>query len=98
MVLGVRSHAFCMAEARFDTSSKPSSNDIARAATKAENSPSEWPATASGWKASPAIIALMTEWRNKAGCVTLVCFSASAVPSNMMSVIRKPSNSLARSK
>ena len=37
----------------------------------------------------------MTEWRNTAGWVTLVCLSSSSVPANMMSVMRtKSSNRL----
>ena len=53
-----------------------------------KNSPSECPATASGF--TPSALAMMTEWRNTAGWVTLVCLSSSSVPANMMSVMRKP--------
>ena len=36
---------------------------------------------------------MITEWRNTAGWVTLVCLSSSSVPANMMSVMRKPRRS-----
>ncbi|MNT69726.1 hypothetical protein D3C72_2080620 [compost metagenome] len=63
-------------------------------ATKAENSPKECPATISGLKSSK-VLAKITECKNTAGCVTLVSFSSSAVPSNIISVILKPNISLA---
>ncbi len=96
MLPGRFSQHFCMAIARFDTRRNPSSNDTAPETTNAENSPSECPATASGF--TPSTLARITEWRNTAGCVTLVCFSSSAVPPNMMSVMRNPRISSAFSK
>ncbi|MNY68683.1 hypothetical protein D3C86_2064850 [compost metagenome] len=83
-----------MAAARFATRDRPSSKESAPAATNAENSPSEWPATILGEK-SGDIFARITEWINIAGWVTLVCFSSSSVPSNMIFVISKPRISLA---
>ena len=94
IVLGVISQAFCIAIARWETSFKPSSKDKVPLATKAENSPKEWPATISGLKLSN-VFAKITECKNTAGCVTLVSFNCSAVPSNMMSVMRNPNISLA---
>ena len=72
MVDGVFSQAFCIAIARADTKRTPSSNDKAPAATSAENSPREWPATISGQKSGPIVFANITECRKMAGCVTLV--------------------------
>ena len=95
IVDGATSHAFCIACARCDTSFNPSSNDIAPAATSAENSPSEWPATISGANSSPIVFANITECKNTAGWVTLVCFKSSGVPSNIKSVILKPKISFA---
>ena len=98
IVPGFFSQAFCMALARAATSFSPSSKLSAPAATSAENSPREWPATMSGLNASPKQRAEMTLWRNTAGCVTLVSFSCSSVPANMMPVILKPRISSALSK
>ena len=95
IVEGVASHAFCMACARLDTNTNPSSKERAPAATKAENSPKEWPATMSGWNASPNVFAKITEWRKIAGCVTFVCFRSSSVPANIRSVMRNPKISFA---
>ncbi|MNE09379.1 hypothetical protein D3C80_1020520 [compost metagenome] len=94
MVDGFISQAFCMANALWETNFNPSSKDKAPLATKAENSPNECPATISGLKSS-SVLAKITECKNTAGCVTLVSFNCSAVPSNMMSVMRKPNISLA---
>ena len=95
MVLGCNSQAFCMAKARLETNFKPSSNVNDPLATNAENSPSECPATISGLKLPPKVLAKITECKNMAGCVTLVSFKSSAEPSNMMSVILKPKIPLA---
>ena len=95
MVDGVRSQHFCMALARAMTSLRPSSKLMAPAATKAENSPSEWPPTMSGLNCSPMYLARMTLWRKMAGCVTRVCLRSSGVPANIRSVMRKPIMSLA---
>ena len=94
IVEGFASQAFCMACARFETKVKPSSKVSAPAATSAENSPSEWPATMSGAK-SFTVLASNTECKKMAGCVTLVCFKSSAMPSNIISVILKPRIALA---
>ena len=94
MELSGNPQAACMASARFDTRRRPSSNERAPLTTRAENSPSECPAVISGLK-SGSDLARITEWRKTAGWVTLVCFSSSAVPLNMMSVMRNPSISLA---
>ena len=48
IVEGVASQAFCIAWARLETNTKPSSKERAPAATRAENSPREWPAVMSG--------------------------------------------------
>ena len=53
IVLGSISHAFCMANARLETKDKPSCQLNPPEATKAENSPKEWPATISGLKLVP---------------------------------------------
>ncbi len=98
IVEGAASHAFCMAMARLETSLRPSSKESAPAATNAENSPNEWPATMSGANSSPSDLANMTECRNMAGWVTLVCLSSSSVPPNIMSVMEKPRMSFALSK
>ena len=95
IVEGCISQAFCMAMARAYTSLRPSSNDRAPAATRAENSPNECPAVISGWKASPRQSAEMTECRNTAGCVTLVWRRSSSVPLNIISVMRYPKISFA---
>ncbi len=50
---GRASAARCIASARLATSSSPASNDRAPAATRAENSPRECPATYSG-RGTPA--------------------------------------------
>ena len=68
---------------------------MAPAATNAENSPKECPATISGLNSSPNAFARITECRNIAGCVTLVCLNCSSVPANIISVMRKPSISSA---
>src|SRR5690606_30216293 len=96
IVEGVISQAFCIAIARFDTNFNASSKDNVPLATKAENSPNECPATISGLK-SGNVFAKITECKNTAGCVTLVCFSSSSVPLNMISVMLKPKISLALS-
>ena len=95
MVEGFISQAFCIAKARLETRLTPSAKSMAPAATNAENSPKEWPATISGANFSPRDFAKMTEWRNTAGWVTFVCFNSDSSPANMTSVIRKPSISLA---
>jgi hypothetical protein len=95
MVLGCSSQAFCMALARAATSFNPSANSMAPAATRALNSPSEWPATMLGWKASPRTFAFTTLCRKIAGCVTLVCFRSASLPLNITFVRLKPSRSLA---
>ena len=82
-----------MANALFETNCNPSSNDNAPFTTNAENSPNECPATISGF--TFRVFANITECKKTAGCVTLVSFNSSAVPSNMMSVILKPKISLA---
>ena len=96
MVEGVISHAFCIAKALLETNTKASSKDKAPFATNAENSPNECPATISGSKSSN-VLAKITECKKTAGCVTLVSFNSSAVPSNIISVIRKPKISFALS-
>ena len=97
IVDGAASQAFCIAIARFETSFRPSSNDNAPAATRAENSPNEWPAVISASNSSPRQIAEITECKNTAGCVTFVCFNSSAEPSNIIFVMSKPSISFALS-
>src|SRR3546814_3907345 len=72
------------------TSFSPSSNESAPLATRAENSPRECPAAIEGLNPVPDVRAKITECRKMAGWVTLVCFRASSVPENIMSVIRKP--------
>ena len=61
MVEACNSHAFCMALARAATKRKPSSNDNAPAATRAENSPKLCPATISGLNEVPNTLAKITE-------------------------------------
>ena len=97
IVPGTASQHFCISLARIATRRRASSKDIAPAAARAENSPSEWPATMSGRKLS-VHAARMVECRKMAGWVTLVAFRSSSVPSNMMRVISKPSISSALSK
>ena len=67
MVEGSASQAFCIAIARLETKIRPSSKVKAPLATRAENSPNECPATISGLKLSPSVLASSTEWRNMAG-------------------------------
>ena len=88
IVPGTASQQRCIAWARTETRRRPSSKERAPAATRAENSPSECPATMSGL--IPAQIAVATECRNTAGCVTRVAFRSSAVPENMVSRRSKP--------
>ena len=95
MVPLLESQAFCIACARCETSLRPSSNFRVLFATRAENSPSECPATISGRKRSSKLFARITECRNIAGCVTLVCFKSSTLPSNIILVILNPKISLA---
>jgi len=94
MVEGSASQAFCMAWALAYTSLSASSKPSVLLATRAENSPRECPATMSGLKFS-MVEARITECRKMAGWVTLVCFRSSSVPSNIISVMRKPRISLA---
>ena len=94
MVPGCSSQAFCMALARLATKRRPSSKVSTLLATRAENSPKEWPATMLGWKSS-STEARMTEWRKMAGWVTLVWRRSSSVPSNIKSVILKSNIRLA---
>src|SRR5690606_28923014 len=96
MVDGVISQAFCIAIARLDTNCKSSSKYKVPLATKAENSPNEYPATLSGLK-SVKVFAKITECKNTAGWFTLVCFNSSSVPLNMISVMLKPKISFALS-
>ena len=98
MVDGCNSQAFCIAKARVETNFNPSSNDKTPAETKAENSPNEWPATISGLNLSPKTLAKITECKKMAGWVTLVCFSSSSEPVNIISVIQNPKISLAKLK
>ena len=93
IVPGRSSQAFCMASARFATSLRPASNVMAPVAVSAENSPSECPAAISGLP--PWTLAIATESRNTAGCVTFVCLRSSAVPLNITSVMLKPRISFA---
>ena len=62
-----------MAWALLKTIFNPSSNDITSAATKADNSPKECPATISDVKPS-VVNPIATLCKNTAGCVTLVSF------------------------
>ena len=67
IVPGAVSQAFCIALARAATNFNPSSKLKQRAATKAENSPKEWPATRFGLNCSPKQSALMTLCKKTAG-------------------------------
>ena len=96
MAEGLISQAFCIALALIETSFKASSKPRHPLATNAENSPREWPATTSGLSTA-SVLKATTECKNTAGCVTLVCFKASALPVNIMSEIRNPNISFADS-
>ena len=96
MVLGFASQAFCMAPARIATSLNASPKLKVPFATKAENSPSECPATISGLAFS-IFLKAATECIKIAGCVMLVFFKSSSVPLNIILLISKPSISLASS-
>ena len=61
MVPGVNSQALCIALARNFTNSKPSSKEIHLLITSAENSPSECPATMSGFIKSSLIFPRIVE-------------------------------------
>ena len=69
---GFFTHAFCIAFALLATSFKPSVNEIYPAATNAENSPRECPATKSGLNDFSKTFASIVECKKIAGCVTLV--------------------------
>ena len=94
IVEGVSSQAFCIANARLCTNSKPSSNFRHLLETRADISPRECPATKSGLNFSPNASASITECKKIAGCVTLVCFKSSVVPLNIISEILNPRISL----
>ena len=84
-----------IANALAATNCNPSSKFKYPDAANAENSPKECPATIFGWNFSPMSLAKIAEWRNIAGCVTLVCFKASESSPNIISEIRNPRISLA---
>ena len=92
---GRASQHFCISTARVETSLRASSKLTAPQATRAENSPRECPPTMSGRGRLSLQRAVHTECRNTAGCVTLVARRSSALPPNIMSVMRKPSISSA---
>ena len=91
---GFSSHAFCIAVARTLTNWKCIFKTQNTIGNKLLNSPRECPATISGFRFSIVLYAI-TECRNTAGWVYMVCLRSASVPSNMISEIRNPKISLA---
>ena len=79
-----------MALARAATKRRPSAKESTPAATKAENSPNECPATIEGWGLFNVEYANI-ECKKIAGCVTSVRRSSSSVPENIIEAKSKPS-------